>query len=199
MRRHLCILISLVFFPSWFPSLLLAAEKTPPEIRELADSEIVGFGTDPVIVAAVKAQNAAKISLAEIRKMDQKWITTPGIAPFVKALMESECGMHLRDIQKKTPFYAEIFVMDSQGALVAATDKTSDYWQGDEAKFTESFNDSKGGIHISDIEFDESAQVYIVQVSVPVTDSGTVVGALTVGIDLDMMEQMQGRPGSLSE
>ncbi len=199
MRRHLCVLISLVFFTSWFSALLLAAEKAPPEMRELADSEIVRFGTDPVIVAAVKAQNAKKISLAEIRKMDEKWINTPGIAPFMKELMESECGMHLRDIQKKIPFYAEIFVMDSQGALVAATDKTSDYWQGDEAKFTESFNDGKGGIHISDVEFDESAQAYIVQVSVPVTDNDSVIGALTVGIDLDTMEQMQTNPSSLSE
>ncbi|MGE0086608.1 MAG: hypothetical protein AB7S75_19550 [Desulfococcaceae bacterium] len=104
MCRYLSVLLSLIFFPS----LLLAAGKAPPEIMELARSEIVRFGSDPIIVAAVNAQNTAKISPVEIRKMDEKWRNTPGIAPFMKTLMDSKCGMHLRGIQKKIPFYAEM-------------------------------------------------------------------------------------------
>jgi len=48
------------------------------------------------------------------------------------------------------------------------TNKTSDYWQGDEAKFTESFKGGSGAVHIGDVEFDQSAQAYLVQISVPV-------------------------------
>ena len=78
--------------------------------------------------------------------------------------------------------------MDNQGANVAMTDKTSDYWQGDEAKFKESYNNGEGAVHISDVEFDDSTQAYLVQVSVPVKDGDAIIGAITVGIDVDRIE-----------
>lgn len=76
---------------------------------------------------AVKAENAKAKTLVQIQQMDKKWRATPGIADFMAALMDSECGKRLQDIQKKASYYAEIFVMDNQGANVAMTDKTSDY------------------------------------------------------------------------
>lgn len=85
-------------------------------------------------------------------------------------------------------YYAEIFVMDNQGANVAMTDKTSDYWQGDEAKFKKSFNDGAGAVFVDDVEFDDSAQAYLVQVSVPVKDGDKVIGAITFGIDVEKVE-----------
>jgi hypothetical protein len=117
--------------------------------------------------------------------MDKKWLATPGVVDYMQALMESECGQHLRQIQQSAPYYAEIFAMDNQGANVCMTDKTSDYWQGDEAKFTESYKGGTGAIHISDVKFDDSTQVYMVQVSVPVKDGDQVIGAITIGIDVE--------------
>lgn len=60
-----------------------------------------------------------------------------------------------------------------------------DYWQGDEAKFTECFKGEEGVLYIADVEFDESTQTYLVQVSVPVRDEGKVIGVIVVGIDVD--------------
>ena len=62
------------------------------------------------------------------------------------------------------------------------------HWQGDEAKFTNSYNAGKGGVEIGKVKFDDSAQAYLVQVSVPVVDGESIVGALTVGINVDMLE-----------
>jgi len=166
-----------------------AAEKAPQAVIDLAHSELVKLGTEPIIVAAVKAENAKGKTLEQIKETDEKWKATPGIADFMRELMESECGKYLRSLQEKTPYYAEIFVMDNQGANVAMTDKTSDYWQGDEAKFIESYKEGAGGIHISDVEFDDSTQAYLVQVSVPAKDEEKVIGAITIGIDIDIMEQ----------
>jgi hypothetical protein len=69
------------------------------------------------------------------------------------------------------------------------TNKTSDYWQGDEAKFQKSFNGGAGQVHVGDVKFDESAQVYQVQISVPVTDGVKAIGAITIGVDLDAYEE----------
>jgi hypothetical protein len=165
-----------------------AGEKAPQKVFDLSNSTLAGHGTDPVIVEAVKAENAKGKSLGQIKEMDDKWKAHAGIADYMKAIMDSECGKHLRGIQNSAPYYAEIFVMDNQGANVAMTDKTSDYWQGDEAKFKKSFNGGAGAVFVDEVEFDDSAQAYLVQVSVPVKDSGKVIGAITFGIDVDKIQ-----------
>jgi len=168
--------------------LATAGEKAPQSVFDLASSTLTAFGTDPVIVKAVEAQNSAGKSLGEIKAMDAKWKDHAGLANYMQALMDSDCGKHLRSIQDQSGFYSEIFVMDNQGANVAMTDKTSDYWQGDEAKFQKSFNNGTGAVFVDEVEFDDSSQAYLVQVSVPVKDGNKVIGAITFGIDIDNIE-----------
>jgi hypothetical protein len=180
--------ISVMAFMCFCSTSLYAVEKAPQKVVDLASSTLVQLGTDPAIVSAVKAENAKGKTLAQIQELDEKWKTTPGIADYMKAMMEFPCAQRLREIQKSAPYYSEIFVMDNQGGNVAMTDKTSDYWQGDEAKFKESFKDGAGAVHISDVEFDDSSQAYLVQVSIPVKDGDNVIGAMTIGIDVDKIE-----------
>ncbi len=172
----------------FFAGLAFAGEKAPKKVVDLAKSKLSKLGDDPVIIAAVKAENAKGKTLAQIHAMDKKWKATPGFADYMKAIMESDCGKHIRKIQESEAFYAEIFVMDNQGANVAMTDKTSDYWQGDEAKFKKSFNNGTGAVFVDEVEFDDSTQAYLVQVSVPVKDNNKVIGAITIGIDVDKVE-----------
>lgn len=164
------------------------AEEASQKIKDLAQSKLAAFGKDPVIVDAVKAENAKGKTLDQVKAKDKEWLATPGIADYMRAIMDSKCGKYLRTIQNSAPYYSEIFVMDNQGANVAMTDKTSDYWQGDEAKFKKSFNGGAGAVFVDDVKFDDSAQAYLVQVSVPVWDGGQVIGAITFGIDVDKVE-----------
>ena len=182
------IFLAICMFLVTAAGVVLAGEKAPQKVIDLANAKLVKLGADPVIVAAVKAENAKGKTLAKIKEMDKKWRATPGEADFMKALIESECGKHLRKMQESAPFYAEIFVMDNQGANVAMTDKTSDYWQGDEAKFKKSYNGGAGFVFADEVEFDDSTQAYLVQVSVPVKDGDKVIGAITFGIDVDKVE-----------
>jgi hypothetical protein len=181
--------IFVVFLIIGFPlTELKAAADAPPKVMALAKTTFTGWGNDPIIVKAVKRENAKGKTLEKIKTMDKKWQSTPGIADFMKTLMESECGKHLLNLQKKYPYVAEIFVMDNQGANVAMTGKTSDYWQGDEDKFIKSYNNGKGEIHIGTMKFDDSTQSYLVQVSVPVKDGNQVIGAMTIGVDVEKVE-----------
>ena len=166
----------------------IGAEKAPQKVIDLAKSELVRLGDDAIIIKAVKEENAKGKTLAQIKEHDAEWTSTPGIADYMKALVESECGRHLRDLQNTTAYYSEIFVMDNQGANVCMTDKTSDYWQGDEAKFKQSFNGGAGAVFVDEVKFDESTQAYLVQVSVPVQDGGKAIGAITFGIDVDKIQ-----------
>lgn len=186
--KKMSIMIATGMFFAAIAGLAFAGEKAPQKVIDLANGKLARFGTDPVIVEAVKAENAKGKTLDQIKDMDKKWIATPGVADYMKALTENDCGKRLKEIRNSDPYYEEIFVMDNQGANVCMTSKTSDYWQGDEAKFTKSFNGGSGAIHIPDVKFDDSSQAYIVQVSVPVKDGGKAVGAITFGINPDKVQ-----------
>ena len=166
----------------------LHAEKAPQKVVDLANSILVSYGNDAVIVKAVTDQNARGASLDDIKKIDETWRKTAGTSDFMKKLINSECAPRLKSIIEKHPFIVEVFVMDNQGANVAMNDKTSDYWQGDEAKFTESFAGGKGAVFVDDVEFDDSSQSYLVQISVPVRKDGVAVGAITFGVDVDKVQ-----------
>lgn len=184
-KRFVSLVVILCFF-TIIPAVM--GEQAPQKVVDLANSTLAAHGNDPEIVTAVKKQNAENMSLDSIKATDEKWKNTPGIADYMQAIMDSDCGRYLRKIQDSTPYYSEIFVMDNQGANVAMTDKTSDYWQGDEAKFKNSFSGGKGAVFVDEVEFDDSAQAYLVQVSVPVLDGGKAIGAITFGIDIDQIE-----------
>jgi hypothetical protein len=187
MKKALTLIIVGMFLMAG-TQMVFAAEKASQKVVDLAHSTLAKLGTDPVIIKAVKAENAKGKTLSQIQEMDAKWKATPGIAGYMQALMDSESGRYLRNIQNGAGYYAELFVMDNQGANVAMTDKTSDYWQGDEAKFKKSYNGGDGAVFIDEVEFDDSTQAYLVQVSVPVKDGSKVVGAITIGIDVDKIE-----------
>ena len=185
MKRATVVVIGCLFF---LATAAAWAEQAPQKVIDMANATLAKYGSDPVIVAAVKAENAKGQTLDQIKARDDQWRTTAGVADYMQALMDSECGKYLRTIQAGAPYIAEIFVMDHLGANVAMTDKTSDYWQGDEAKFQKSFANGAGAIFVDEVEFDDSAQAYLVQVSVPVMDGGKAIGAITFGINVDKLQ-----------
>ena len=91
--------------------------------------------------------------------------------------------------------YSEAFLTDAQGANVAAYPATSDYWQGDEEKFTASFNGGQGKVFIGPIEMDESTQTNAVQISVPMEYNDETIGVLVIGVKVSVLEaeKLQGQ------
>ncbi|MGZ4807730.1 MAG: hypothetical protein ACXVJT_02815 [Thermoanaerobaculia bacterium] len=164
--------------------------QTPPK-SALAPAEaaalkkvvttIESWGKDPILIREVIAQNAARQSAAEIAAIDKAWMAG-GENELVARLLSNACATRLKALTSTNPAFSESFVMDNQGANVCMTDRTSDYWQGDEAKWQKSFNGGKGATFVDQARYDVSSKAILVQVSVPVTDGGTVIGAITVGV-----------------
>ena len=163
---------------------VISAEEVPEAVKQLVPS-LTEWGKNPILIEEVKKQNAKAISLDDIQKMDKAWMAVTGIDDNMKSLMNNAAAKELLKLESSKPYYSELFLMDNQGANVAMTNKTSDYWQGDEAKFKDSFANGTGAVHIGDVKFDKSAQAYLVQISVPVMDGGRAIGALTIGVNLD--------------
>lgn len=146
------------------------------------------WGSDPAIVAAVKAQNAKRVPATQVKSLDEQWFAGKADA-LVKQVTTGKCADHLRTLVAGNAGYGETFVMDNQGALVCATAKTTDYWQGDEAKWQRAYSDGKGDVFIDRPKFDDSSSQRLAQISVPVFDNGAAIGAITIGISLDKLQK----------
>ena len=149
--------------------------------------KLQAWTTDKVLVNAVVAQNGQHLAMAEIERRDKEWIAGHA-EPLVKQMLTGPCADRLRQLTATSPIYGETFVMDDQGALVCTNVKTSDYWQGDEAKWQKSFDGGKGAVFIDRPRMDDSAKEHLAQISLPIHDAaGHVIGAMTVGIKLEKM------------
>ena len=169
-----------------------SAEEFGARVLEYAQTDLQQWITDPVIIFAIKEQNQLHqgISKLKIKKMDKEWINSGAFGPMVIDLLDRQASIIARDRREQSDgIVNEIIVMDAYGLNVAISDRTSDFFQGDEAKWIETFLVGPDAVHISELEFDESTQKVQTQVSLSVTDpeSGEVIGAVTLGISLDQL------------
>lgn len=140
------------------------------------------WAASPLLIDAVREQNLKNTALEEIQRIDNEWIDGKA-DDLATTLLTNPAGKFLNEkINKNDVLYTEAFLCDSKGAVVGEYPKTTDYWQGDEDKFIQSYNNGSGRDYIGALEFDESTQTYSVQVSVPVLDDGKTIGVLVVGL-----------------
>ncbi|MFT5206852.1 MAG: hypothetical protein ACI9CF_000593 [Candidatus Omnitrophota bacterium] len=163
-------------------------------IKETVNSKILIWSKDTVVLEAIRQANKeANKTEAQILELDGRWRQAEDGDAWVASFSNNPVVVRLKEFQNKVKgkrvLYPEIFIMDRQGNIVSETDKTSDYWQGDEAKFIKSFADGRGNVFIDEPEYDDSSETYSVQVSVPIIDpqSELAIGAMTVAINLDAL------------
>ena len=170
------------------------ADEFEAPLRALAEGRLSTLAADPVLVAAVKTQNeAAEPSPAEIERLDTDWRgqVGGGVAPLVDTVMARPASKRLAEmVEEGEGLITEVIVMDRVGLNVAISEPTSDYWQGDEAKWSETYLVGPGAVHVSEVELDESTQTYQAQVSLTVSDpeGGAAIGAITFGINVEFLE-----------
>ena len=175
--------ISLAAAPAW------AVESTQPML-DYANAQVEQWIAIPMVIAAIKAQNASTsgVDQATIDEMDQTWRAQveSDDRPMIEAVLANPVSQHLMlEVAQSQGRITEVFVMDARGLNVGQSAMTSDYWQGDEAKFTETYAKGDGAVHMGEIELDESTSTYQGQVSLSITDpeTGTVIGAVTFGLN----------------
>lgn len=161
------------------------------ELLRVKTRSIQHMALNPVVVQAVKRQNGDGLSLDEIKRRDEKWSASDRMTPFKTELQTSAAGRFLEQQIGRTEHFNEAFATDNQGANVAAFPATSDYWQGDEDKWSQSYKNGAGEVYLGPLEYDDSSRAYAVQVSAPVLDRGRTIGVLVVGVTLKYLERKQ--------
>ena len=130
-------------------------------------------GPAQVFVQEVAGQNGKNVSLEDIQKIDTQWKEAEDELPIQAEIMSNACAQEIRRIAKGMPILSETFVMDNQGANVGQNALTSDYWQGDEAKWKNSYKDARGGIDVGKRKLDKSTNVVDQKVSLPIISEPT--------------------------
>jgi len=146
----------------------------------------------PGLVEALKTQNRHYADLAQqtLVQMDQAWQEAfrEGAYGEVQSWLDQELSDRLRALAVDADGrITEVILTDLKGLNVAVSDMTSDYWQGDEAKFQRGLELSAGQLNFEPVEYDESTRRFQVHVSQPVRDpdTGELLGMLIVGVDVD--------------
>ena len=101
--------------------------------------------------------------------------------------MTNTAARFLSDVTRQDPVYREVLLTDRFGRLVAASERTTDYFQADEVWWKEAYGDGvHGQVFVTGAVYDESAQSHAIQIAVPVTNASetTVVGVLKVIADI---------------
>lgn len=176
------------------PTLTLAEAPHVAPVKDYAESEIKTWLSDPLIIAALKAQNTKHASLSEdeIVAMDNKWReqADSDTKPMIEELLGRELSKMLSGKQDESAgLISEAFIMDARGLNVAQSAKTSDYWQGDEAKWQKTFLVGPDAIFVDEVEVDDSSGALQSQVSMTIADpdTGEALGAITIGINVDAL------------
>ncbi|MCB1035052.1 MAG: HAMP domain-containing protein, partial [Acidobacteria bacterium] len=109
---------------------------------------------------------------------------------------ENPSSFRLRQFQEQFSNHVEVFTTDRYGAVLGATNKTSDYEQADEPWWQEAWNRGLGGIHVGRPEFDESTGVYAVNIAVPIWDeTRQLIGVLRSTVDVRAVLDILQNPG----
>ena len=110
------------------------------------------------------------------------------VTPFMKSLIQNPLSDSLRNEISKYyerrygyPVFAEIFVTNRFGAVIAETNKTLDYRQDDETWWQVA---RKDGFSVGNVAYDESSRTYAISIGIRIVDaSGDFAGVMKAVVD----------------
>jgi len=166
----------------------------------------------PAIIEFLKTNNSrfGPFDMTKVNVIDNQWKNLTMDDPIIKQVLDNELSTTLRAFKIVEGSFGEVLVTDSDGRLVAATNKTTDYWQADEEWWQKAYQMGKGQTYLSKFGYDESAKVHSLDICVPVLTNeppyrviGIIKGVLDITHLFDAIENLDvgvgGNAALLSE
>jgi hypothetical protein len=176
------------------PAVGHAELKHERALKDLVESQLRAIAENPVVIDAVAQQNTANAAIdqASIDQLDKQWRSEVDgqDKKLIDRVLANQLSGYLKRVSNDAGgLYTEIIVMDGKGLNVGQSNVTSDYWQGDEDKWMKTYPVGADAVFVDEVEMDESTQQLQSQVSFPIVDpaSHQVIGAITFGVNLDML------------
>jgi len=125
--------------------------------------------------------------LARLNSLDNQWKKASDQSSLIQNVLNNDLAGELLELQERLPQYAELFVTDRYGAVIAATGRTSDYYQADEEWWQGAWNNGDGDLYISQPVYDESAGIYAIEIALPIPSHNRpeLVGVLRATVSIN--------------
>lgn len=165
-----------------------------PVVSAYIDENVRSWIETPQIIEALKNSNSYHqyLTSKDIERLDEQWrqeFRAPS-KPLIYSILNNALSVMLRGKQAEADgIITEILIMDAKGLAIAESDITSDYWQGDELKWQNTYLAGANVTFIDRAEKDDSTQMLQAQASMTISDpeTGQPIGAITVGVNLDAL------------
>ncbi|MCI0549599.1 MAG: GAF domain-containing protein [Anaerolineae bacterium] len=128
--------------------------------------------------------------LAGINTLDTTWRNAPDESPLIRNVVESSLADELREFQEISPEHVELFITDRYGANIAATNRTSDYYQADEDWWQAAYNNGEGNVYISQPDFDASSQTFALLIAIPLFKENELAGILRSTLEVNTLVKL---------
>lgn len=169
----------IVLAPVCLALLAPCALTQTPEVKakvEAKAKQLQALGTDPKVVAAVKAYNSAVPPEAAAMTND-KWKGLTQLDPAVRVYTRNPLAVYLKT--RMDPAVSEWFVSASGGTKVAFMFKPTSWTHSGKDKHQIPMS---GKLFYGPVEMDESSGQRQIQVGIPVIDGGRAIGTIVAGI-----------------
>ena len=169
----------------------VGADAPDPALQDKVDVQIKVIQTwaaNPVLVAAVKAQNAS-LAPAYAAMTQATWQGLSKLDPAVRAFDKSAAGEFLKS--QKTDAVIRAFVSDAAGLKVAFTGKTLSWSHKGDPKHEQPMG---GKTWQGPVEQDVVSGREQIQVAVPVLDGDKPVGSLVVALSVAALRAAPAGP-----
>ncbi|MEQ8392206.1 MAG: hypothetical protein RIB30_14540 [Thalassospira sp.] len=146
---------------------------------------------NPVVGLSITSQNKLRKDMTqdEIDAADLQWRAEREAEdqPLVAAILTNPLSSYLTQVQAQSGgLFAEIFVMDAAGLNVGQSSITSDFWQGDEAKFQNTYPNGPDAVFIDEAEYNEESDTWRSQLNMTMSnEERQPIGAVTIEVNLN--------------
>lgn len=150
-------------------------------------SDVVTWVSAPIVVEAAKAaaalHNREGLTTLDIDAVEAKFITRKSlnVSPKANSYLKAQIG--------RSKHFGEAFFTDRNGFNVALTNPTSDFVQRDENWWKSAW---ENGISVGEVEYDESASIWSVDISVRIDDArtGRSLGVMKAVLGVSLIQQV---------
>ncbi len=143
-----------------------------------------------VTIANIQYSGGPTAIQAQIDLLDKEWQAADeaedDTSLLVSSRLKNGTAVELREYRNTLQENVEVFLTDKYGGIIASTNRTSDYYQADEEWWQSAYNNGRGAIFISTIEYDDSAKTFASDIAVPVyaQNSRQVIGVLRTTVSV---------------
>lgn len=174
---------------------LLAAQmaRETGNTIETSKTALDGLTLNKFIQDSVEEANLQGTSNpASLTALDQAWQSAGDNDALITNVLNNEMSGELLELRERLPQYAELFITDRNGALIASTNRTSDYFQADEEWWQSAWNEGQGGFYVSQPVFDESANIYALEMALPIPahNRPDLIGVLRATVNISELNNV---------